>query len=98
MALALNEELPVAENHGPISLQAGQLWRVPQGYISIVQVGRRLAHYKLLNARKHKAAPIRLIAIDALTEYLRTNSAVPVLDSGPGATAAEAQILTTTPV
>jgi hypothetical protein len=56
-------------------LEAGQLWKIEHGYIFIVELGRRLIHYKMLREPNQKAVSTRLIGIEALLNYLRQNEA-----------------------
>jgi hypothetical protein len=96
MSIAASGELQVGANTDMTLLQPGQLWQVDRGYVLIVQIGRRLAHYKLFNPRKHRSALIRLITIEALTEYLRVNRAVQVIETEPEATRGGPGTVTTT--
>jgi len=52
------------------ALQAGQLWKIENGYVHITEVGKRLVHYKTLRQPKQRAAVIRMISIEALLKYL----------------------------
>ena len=56
-------------------LEAGQLWKIEHGYIFIVELGRRLIHYKMLREPDQKAVSTRLIGIEALLNYLKQNEA-----------------------
>ena len=51
-------------------LEPGQLWKIENGYLYIVEVGKRLVHYKTLRAPTQKATITRLIGIAALLRYL----------------------------
>ena len=57
-------------------LEAGQLWKIEHGYVYIVELGKRLIHYKLLRNPDQKAVLTRLIGIEALLNYLRQSEAV----------------------
>ncbi len=48
----------------------GQLWRVDNGYVEIVDLGMRLIHYRLLRHPAQRAAITRLLAKDDLARYL----------------------------
>lgn len=52
------------------SLQPGQLWKIENGYVHIVDVGKRLVHYKTLRQPNQRAAVIRMIGIEELLKYL----------------------------
>jgi hypothetical protein len=51
-------------------LQAGQLWRIEHGYVHIVEVGKRLVHYKTLRHPDQRAAVTRMIGLESLLRYL----------------------------
>ena len=51
-------------------LQAGQLWKIEHGYVHIVDVGRRLVHYRTLRQPQQRAALTRMIGIEHLMKYL----------------------------
>lgn len=51
-------------------LEPGQLWKIEHGYLYIVEVGKRLVHYKTLREPMQKATLTRLIGIAALLRYL----------------------------
>jgi hypothetical protein len=50
--------------------QPGQLWRIEHGYVHIVEVGKRLVHYKTLRHPTQRAAVTRMIGVGALMKYL----------------------------
>jgi hypothetical protein len=50
--------------------EPGQLWKLEHGYLYIVEVGKRLVHYKALRQPDQKAAVTRLIGIGPLLNYL----------------------------
>jgi hypothetical protein len=56
-------------------LEKGQLWKTDSTYIQIVELGKRLIHYKMLRQPGQKAVMTRMIGIDALAVYLRANEA-----------------------
>ncbi len=56
-------------------LEAGQLWKLEHGYIYIVELGKRLIHYKILQQPDQKAVVTRLIGIEALLNYLSCSEA-----------------------
>jgi hypothetical protein len=59
-----------------LALTAGQAWRVDDAIVQIVEVGSRLVYYKHLRGTDQKAAVTRMIKIEALAAYLRTNDAI----------------------
>ena len=60
-------------------LEPGQLWKIDHGYVFIVDLGKRLIHYKILRHPNQRAAMTRLIGIEALMNYLRQSEAVLVI-------------------
>ena len=60
-------------------LEPGQLWKIEHGYVYIVDLGKRLIHYKILRHPNQRAAMTRLIGIEALVNYLRQSEAVLVI-------------------
>jgi hypothetical protein len=63
------------QNNGVRTLEAGQLWQVEQGYVYIVELGKRLIQYKMLRTPGQVAALTRLIGIEALLRYLAQSEA-----------------------
>src|SRR3974390_861009 len=62
---------------GPMA--KGQLWKVDESYLQIVDLGKRLIHYKLMKKPDQKAVITRMIGIEALAVYLRSNEATLVV-------------------
>jgi hypothetical protein len=56
-------------------LEKGQMWKVEHGYIYIVELGKRLIHYKMLREPKQKAVLTRMIGFDALAKFLTQSEA-----------------------
>ena len=56
-------------------LEAGQLWKLEHGYLYIVELGKRLIHYRMLRHPEQRAALTRMIGIEALLNYLRQSEA-----------------------
>ena len=56
-------------------LREGQLWKVEHGYVYIVELGRRLIHYKMLRNPSSRAALTQMIRIEALLNYLKQSEA-----------------------
>jgi hypothetical protein len=59
----------------PQGLEKGQLWKIEHGYVLIVELGKRLIHYKMLKHPGQKAVITRLIGIDALAVFLKHTGA-----------------------
>ncbi|HEX4647037.1 MAG TPA: hypothetical protein VH598_15650 [Verrucomicrobiae bacterium] len=59
---------------GPLpTLAKGQLWKTDTAQVEITEVGKTLAHYRLL--RDQKRAPISLGRIEIVRDYLLKNHA-----------------------
>jgi len=56
-------------------LRNGQMWKLEQGYLYIVELGSRLIHYKILRQPDPRTAVTRLIGLEALVNYLRHSEA-----------------------
>ena len=56
-----------------IPLAKGQLWKMEDKHIEIMEVGKTLTHYRLF--QNQKRVPISLGGIVAVQAYLRTNGA-----------------------
>jgi len=59
----------------PSRLEKGQLWKLENGYLYIVELGKRLIHYKLLRQPNQKAVVTRLIGVQELLTYLKHTEA-----------------------
>ena len=69
-------------------LENGPAWKLEHGYLHIVELGKRLVHYKLLRHVNQHATTIRLIGVVELLMFLKHNEAVLInernqLDSCP---------------
>ena len=49
----------------------GQLWNTDNSYLQIVEIGKNLAHFRVLPAPGQSAVLSRLIRLDTLAVYLR---------------------------
>jgi hypothetical protein len=56
-------------------LEKGQMWKLEHGYLHVVDVGKRFAHYKILRQPNQRAVTTRLIGIGELVAYLAHNEA-----------------------
>jgi hypothetical protein len=59
----------------PQALEKGQVWKIEHGYVYIVELGKRLIHYRMVRHPNQKAALTRLIAIEAMANFLRHSEA-----------------------
>jgi len=56
-------------------LAKGQIWKMAESRIEIVQVGKTLTHYKHFKATQHRGVRIELKAIRIVQEFLATKKA-----------------------
>jgi hypothetical protein len=57
-------------------LKKGQLWKMQDNYIYIVDSGKRLIHYKMMRHPNQRAVITRLVGIPALSKFLEKNQAL----------------------
>src|SRR5271167_4988411 len=65
----------------PLPLAKGQLWRMEDKHIEIMEVGKTLTHYRLFQSQKR--VPISLGGITAVQAYLKTNGAKLIRKASP---------------
>ena len=65
------------ENHvkETTELEIGQLWKVGDFHIEIVQIGKTLCHYRHLRNLGQKGIPVKLEQLQVVKKYLKTNKA-----------------------
>jgi|TARA_Y100001934_G_C11609988_1_gene431637 hypothetical protein len=56
-------------------LEIGQLWKVGDFHIEIVQIGKTLCHYRHLRNLGQKGIPVKLEQLQVVKKYLKTNKA-----------------------
>jgi hypothetical protein len=64
-----------------VPLAKGQLWRMEDKHIEIMEVGKTLTHYRLFQSQKR--VPISLGGIAAVQAYLKTNGAKLIRKAAP---------------
>lgn len=64
-----------------VPLAKGQLWKMEDKHIEIMEVGKTLTHYRLFQSQKR--VPISLGGIAAVQAYLRTNGARLIRKAAP---------------
>src|SRR5271156_6385499 len=64
-----------------VPLAKGQLWKMDDRHIEIMEVGKPLTHYRLFQSQKR--VPISLGGITAVQAYLRTNGAILIRKAAP---------------
>jgi hypothetical protein len=56
-------------------LAKGQLWKLNHLYIQIVELGKKLIHYRMLSDLKESGARIKTSSVDVMEEYLKSRHA-----------------------
>lgn len=56
-------------------LAKGQLWKLKHAYIQIVDLGKRLLHYKMLTFPGQKGVRTQMSGVDVMWGYLRSRQA-----------------------
>lgn len=56
-------------------LAKGQIWKLQQVYIQIVEVGSRLLHYRMLDVPGQGGVKVQTSDIDVIKGYLRSRHA-----------------------
>jgi len=64
-------------------LAKGQLWKMNNAYIQIVDLGKMLIHYKMMNQLGQMQARTRMSTIDTMGIYLKSNRARLVTKGSP---------------
>lgn len=64
-------------------LAAGQIWHTGIASIEILQLGKRLIHYRITKQLGHRRVSAQLSAVEAMQEYLRDTGAR-LIGSSPG--------------
>ncbi len=63
------------ENHSTPELAKGQLWQLSHAYIRIVELGKRLIHYKMMTQPSEPGVRTQISARDTLLGYLKSRRA-----------------------
>ena len=69
-AMKVKKNVPVKE------LAKGQIWKLPDSHIEILEIGKRLTHYRHFRTLDAKRVLIQLTGIQTIQAYLKTNKAV----------------------
>jgi hypothetical protein len=77
---AAKKSSPIQKS-APIPLVKGQLWKMDDKHIEIMEVGKTLTHYRLFQSQKR--VPISLGGIAAVQAYLKTNGAILIRKPAP---------------
>ena len=65
------------------ALAKGQLWKMNNAYIQIVELGRMLIHYKMMKQLGQMQVRTRMSTIDTMGIYLKSNRARLVTKGSP---------------
>ena len=57
-------------------LAKGQIWKLPDSHIEILEIGKRLTHYRHFRSFDAKRVPIQLTGIQTIQAYLKSNKAI----------------------
>jgi len=63
-------------------LAKGQVWKLKDVYVQIVELGHRLLHYRMLNFLGQRGVRTQVSGIDVMRHYLRTRHAELVSSEG----------------
>jgi len=72
-----------AIRNSPQALAKGQLWKMNDAYIQIVELGKRLIHYKMMKELRGMGVRTRMSTIETMGTYLTTNRARLVTKGSP---------------
>ena len=63
------------ETNGPGQLAKGQVWKTRAADIEIVALGKRFIHYRITKQFGRKRVSAQISGIEAMANYLATNTA-----------------------
>ena len=61
--------------NSPQALAKGQLWKLDNAYIQIVELGKILIHYKMMKQLGQMQVKTRMSRVDTMGIYLKSNRA-----------------------
>ena len=64
-------------------LATGQTWKLNDFYIQIVELGKKLIHYRMLSDLKETGARIKTSGVDVMWGYLKSRHAQLVNNASP---------------
>ena len=65
------------------ALAKGQLWKMENTYIQIVELGKILIHYKMMKELRGLGVKTRMSTLETMGSYLKTNRARLVTRGAP---------------
>ena len=75
--------MKIKQNSAVPPLAKGQLWRTEKAYVQIVELGKRLIHYKMPRELGQRAVKTHTVGIETLEIYLKTNHARLIAEPAP---------------
>ena len=77
LAWAMADSVYMKNNHkrSEAELAKGQIWRTGDGYLQIMDRGKRLISYKILKERGKRAVRTQMSGVAAVEQYLKVNRA-----------------------
>ena len=68
-------EMSAASDKSSPQMAQGQVWRIDDAYLYIVEIGRRMIYYKMARQAGERTLATQMIGIDALAAYLKATEA-----------------------
>jgi hypothetical protein len=56
-------------------LAKGQLWKLSHLYIQVVELGKKLIHYRMLTDEKESGARVKTSDVNVMWDYLKSRQA-----------------------
>ena len=69
--------------NSPQTLAKGQLWKMNDAYILIVELGKILSHYKMMKQLGQSPVKTQMSTVDTMGTYLKSNRARLVTKGSP---------------
>ena len=69
--------------NSPQTLAKGQLWKMNDAYILIVELGKILIHYKMMKQLGQSPVKTQMSTVDTMGTYLKSNRARLVTKGSP---------------
>ena len=80
------QTMKLTRKNAALVLAKGQIWKLQDSHIEILEMGKRLASYKHFRTLDNRRAPTQLANIASVQEMLTTHKAV-LLDTKAGSAA-----------
>ncbi len=71
----MSRKQQVVSPPAPAVLAQGQLWKLNHVYIHIVELGKKLIHYRMLSDLKETGAKIKTSSVEVMWGYLKSRRA-----------------------